>query len=172
MTEEAYGSRDDSVPAGTGRPVPGMPLSLQLAGIGRMVRETVESRLEEAGLSVRLLGVMGHLSASPGLSISELARRARISAPSMLAIVRQLEADGLVERTSPTGRGNTAQLSLTEAGRRARARANETLSDLDGVLFSPLTPEQRDALKGALQRLGTAFIDPTARTTSPPERGR
>ncbi|MFI9122313.1 MarR family winged helix-turn-helix transcriptional regulator [Streptomyces bikiniensis] len=141
-----------------------MPLSLQLAGIGRIVREEVESRLKEVGLSVRLLGVMGHLSASPGLSISELARRARISAPSMLSVVRRLEAEGLVERVSPTGRGNTAQLNLTDAGRQARARADETLSDLDGVLFGSLPPEQRDALAGAFQRVGSTLLDPAARS--------
>ncbi|MFE5512298.1 MarR family winged helix-turn-helix transcriptional regulator [Streptomyces sp. NPDC056529] len=129
-----------------------------------MVREEIERRLQELGLSVRLLGVMGHLSATPGLSISELARRARISAPSMLAIVRRLEAEGLVERVSPTGRGNTAQLNLTEAGRGARARANETLSDLDGALFGSLSPEQRDALAGAVQQVGVALLDPTARS--------
>ncbi|MFF8414819.1 MarR family winged helix-turn-helix transcriptional regulator [Streptomyces omiyaensis] len=149
-----------------------MPLSLQLAGIGRMVREAVESRLEQAGLSVRLLGVMGHLFASPGLSISELARRARVSAPSMLAIVRQLEADGLIERTSPAGRGNTAQLNLTDAGRRARLRANEALSALDGVLFGSLAPDQRDALREALQQVGTVLVDTAARSSTSPERGR
>ncbi|WP_051716405.1 MarR family winged helix-turn-helix transcriptional regulator [Streptomyces bikiniensis] len=141
-----------------------MPLSLQLAGIGRIVREEVEGRLKEVGLSVRLLGVMGHLSASPGLSISELARRARISAPSMLSVVRRLEAEGLVERVSPTGRGNTAQLNLTDAGRQARARADETLSDLDGVLFGSLPPEQREALAGAFQRVGSTLLDPAARS--------
>lgn len=141
-----------------------MPLSLQLAGIGRIVREEVEGRLKEVGLSVRLLGVMGHLSASPGLSISELARRARISAPSMLSVVRRLEAEGLVERVSPTGRGNTAQLNLTDAGRQARARADETLSDLDGVLFGSLPLEQRDALAGAFQRVGSTLLDPAARS--------
>ncbi|MFD8153138.1 MarR family winged helix-turn-helix transcriptional regulator [Streptomyces sp. NPDC001046] len=157
---------------GTGRKVPVMPLSLQLAGVGRMVREAVESRLEGSGLSVRLLGVMGHLSASPGLSISELARRARISAPSMLALVRQLEAEGLVERTSPAGRGNTAQLSVTDAGRRARMRANQALSDLDSVLFDSLTPEQRDVLSDALLRVGTVLSDAMPRSAPPPERER
>lgn len=163
MTDDSS-DRRGAVPEGTRRRGPGMPLSLQLAGIGRIVREEVEGRLKEVGLSVRLLGVMGHLSASPGLSISELARRARISAPSMLSVVRRLEAEGLVERVSPTGRGNTAQLNLTDAGRQARARADETLSDLDGVLFGSLPPEQREALAGAFQRVGSTLLDPAARS--------
>ncbi|MEU5251858.1 MarR family winged helix-turn-helix transcriptional regulator [Streptomyces longwoodensis] len=141
-------------------PPAGFPLSLQLAGITRRVREAVDTRLADDGLSLRHLGVLGHLAASPGLSISELARRAGISAPSMLATIRELEAGGLVERTTPNGRGNTAQLRLTGAGRTARATALAALAALDDVLLADFSPGQRDALAAVLRDLAAALMKP------------
>ncbi|MFJ5520970.1 MarR family winged helix-turn-helix transcriptional regulator [Streptomyces griseoluteus] len=155
-------------PTGSNGSVPGpsagFPLSLQLAGIGRIVRDAVDARLADDGLSLRHLGVLSHLAASPGLSISELARRAKISAPSMLATIRQLEADDLVERTTPNGRGNTAQLQLTGAGRTARATALTALAALDDVLLADFSSPQRDTMGTVLRDLAFALMTPPPAT--------
>lgn len=89
-----------------------------LISLGRLVREEVETDLRDYGLSLRHLSALGHLSHEPGLSYSELGRRAGIAAQSMQATLRQLEELGAVERRNIAGRGRKAQLHVTSVGAR------------------------------------------------------
>lgn len=118
------------------RPPPGRPALLLLA-LGRLVREEVERALDAKGLSLRHLSALGHLSREPGLSYSTLGRRAGVTAQSMQATVRQLEQIGAVRRVTPAGRGRTAELRVTDAGRRL-------LSEMDDAVGSVETPCSTD----------------------------
>ncbi|MFH9059892.1 MarR family winged helix-turn-helix transcriptional regulator [Streptomyces coeruleorubidus] len=106
-----------------------------LAALGRHIRDDVEQSLKPTGYTLRHLAALGHLQREPGISYSELARRAGVTAQSAQATVRQLEQRGAVERRSFPGRGHTAELHVTdkgygllEAGKRAYASADEDLS--------------------------------------------
>jgi DNA-binding MarR family transcriptional regulator len=141
-------------PDGSGLPAPSP--ALLLVTLGRRVRTGIERDLAASGLTLRHLSALGHLGRQPGLSYSELARRAGITAQSMQATLRQLEALGAVERRTPPGRGRTAELHLTDAGRRLRTAGLETVAAADRQLLATLPEQDATALGELLLRL---FVD-------------
>ncbi len=102
----------------------------------RFVEARVESRLAEMGLSLRRFGLLGHLRASPGISFSELARRAGIKVQSLQPIVATLVSLGFVHTVGGVGQGRAAVLELTTDGSAVFDRAVDALTEIDGELFA------------------------------------
>lgn len=105
-----------------------------LIAAGRHCQARLEAELGAEGLSLRHLGVLGHLSAQPDLSYSELGRRARVSAQAAHSTVRSLLERGAVV-AADVGRGEPAQLQVTDQGRALLAMAAAAAQALDVELF-------------------------------------
>lgn len=135
-----------STPEGAPPPSP----TFLIMTLGRKLREQVERDLRASGLSLRHLSALGHLSREPGLSYSELARRAGITAQSMQATLNQLETLGAVERTTEAGRGRTARLQVTDRGEDLRTAAQATITAADEKLLATIPEEDRAPLTRAL----------------------
>jgi DNA-binding MarR family transcriptional regulator len=134
---------DDPVP----RPIPTL-VPFQLYAAGRLIERELTDRLAALGLTLRLVGILGHLTRSPALSYSELARRADVSVQSMHGSVRPLIAEGIVEGSGTAGQA--AQLSITDAGRATLARAAAVIAAYeDELLAAAGIPEQE--LRAAAQ---------------------
>jgi DNA-binding MarR family transcriptional regulator len=118
--------------------------------IGRTMRDEVEAGLKQRGTSLRHLSALGHLSREPGLSYSELGRRAGITAQSMQATLRQLEDLGAVERRTLPGRGRTADLVVTLRGTEVIATGMQVVREVEARILEPLNEEQRRALTALL----------------------
>jgi DNA-binding MarR family transcriptional regulator len=110
---------------------------MALVVAGRAVEDVLGARLAPLGLSLRLLGALGHLARDEGLSYSDLARRARVTTQSMHATVGRLVDLGAVEAADP-GRGRRAGLRVTDRGRRLLADGQAALAALDGELSAAL----------------------------------
>lgn len=132
---------------------PSLPLVLLLIGAGRGAQEEANRALEAQGASLRLMGALGHLAREPGLSYSELGRRAGVTAQSMQATVARLEQAGAVTRSTPAGRGRTAELHVTAHGRRMLEDMRGVLAEVEGPLLDGMPDEERVALVSALQRM-------------------
>lgn len=128
--------------------------------LGRIVREEVETELRTHGLSMRHLSALGHLFNEPGLSYSELGRRAGVTAQSMQATLRQLEQMGGVERRTLPGRGRKAQLHVTPIGAELLRRGQNVIRDADGRLLAGVSADQREILATLLLR---AFVEAIGR---------
>lgn len=151
---------------------PGLTISpgFLLMALGRRVREQVEAELRTEGTSLRHLAALGHLSHEPGLSYSELGRRAGVTPQSMQATLLQLEATGAVERRTPTGRGRTAQLHVTTAGTAVLRRSQRTIERVERSHLAGLTPQRREALTDILLELFPTA--PAAASAVTPRPGR
>jgi DNA-binding MarR family transcriptional regulator len=86
-----------------------------------------------------------------GLRIGEIGRRARLSKPSMTALVRQCEADGLVRRERDTADGRAFRIVLTARGRRFGDVAETVLRELDELVAGRLGRDDVDALARGLR---------------------
>ncbi|WP_285592911.1 MarR family transcriptional regulator [Kineosporia sp. NBRC 101731] len=117
-----------------------------LMTIGRTIRTEVEAGLREHGTSLRHLSALGHLSREAGLSYSELGRRAGVTAQSMQATLRQLEELGAVDRRTLPGRGRTADLVVTPAGRELIDIGRRTMLEVEAKVLELLDEEQRQTL--------------------------
>jgi DNA-binding MarR family transcriptional regulator len=87
------------------------------------------------------------------LRIGELARRARLAKQTLTTMVRLLERDGLVERQRDPADGRAFLVRLTPRARRLRPVADEVLRELDELVRSRLTANQRAALPAALKEV-------------------
>jgi DNA-binding MarR family transcriptional regulator len=144
---------DDAVP----RPGPPVSAAILAMVLGRRVREHVEGRLREHGIGLRHLSALGHLSHRPGISYSELARRAGVTPQSMQDTLRLLERLGAVERSTEPGRGRKAMLRVTGEGHRLRQAGQAVVADADALIAPAGTADVLAAsLSAALARLGGA----------------
>jgi DNA-binding MarR family transcriptional regulator len=105
--------------------------TLLLIGAGRVAQRRLEDALSDHGLTLRHLGAMGHLARSPGLSYSDLARRARITPQSMHATMVQLAELGAVVTET---RGRSTYPQLTEHGHHLLAVAADVAAACDAEL--------------------------------------
>lgn len=142
---------------GSPAPTPGAEASLPplspaflLIGLGRLLRVEVEGALRAHGLSLRHLSALGHLAREPGLSYSELGRRAGVTAQSMQATLRQLEERGAVQRRTEPGRGRTARLHVTAAGTELLTIGQREITEADRRLLRDVPPESHAQLVESL----------------------
>lgn len=104
--------------------------TMLLIAAGRSAQRDLEASLAEHGVTLRHLGTLGHLARSPGLSYSDLARRADVTVQSMHATIASLVDLGAIEADTPE-RGRAAKLRLTEAGHQLLSTAAATAHDID-----------------------------------------
>lgn len=114
-----------------------------LVALGRQVEVWVNAALEQVGLSLRLLGALGHLAQRSGLSYTELARRARVTPQSMHATIAALIDAGAVAPAG-TGRGRRALLEVTPRGRQLLTAGQDVVTAIDAELrgLGGLPPDQ------------------------------
>ncbi|GAA4889428.1 MarR family winged helix-turn-helix transcriptional regulator [Actinomycetospora straminea] len=121
-----------------------------LMALGRRLREQVEEGLRAEGIALRHVAALGHLAARPGLSYSELARRAGVTPQSMQATLTALEQRGAVTRGTDPGRGRTAELHVTEEGARLREVGMRIVADIDARLAERWGDEELRVVTAAL----------------------
>ena len=144
-------------------PPPPSPAFLLMA-LGGAVRAEVETGLQALGLTLRHFSALGHLANDPGLSYSELGRRAGVTAQSMQATLAQLERDGAVIRRTPPGRGRTARLEPTELGARLLAEGRRLMAAADEHVLADVPPDQHRQL---VESLFAAFVGARQRSGKP-----
>ncbi|GAA1437737.1 hypothetical protein GCM10009616_40010 [Microlunatus lacustris] len=132
---------------------PPASVAVFLISLGRRALDAVDGRLREHGLSYHHLSALGHLHRQPGLSYSELARRARVTVQSMQATVAHLEDQQLVDRGAATSRGRRADLRVTERGAQVLTAAETAVRAVDDQLLDGFSDSQRAQLETALQRV-------------------
>lgn len=133
-------------------PIPVKPLMVLI-----LHARGLESRLEDAlrshDLSIRKLGLLGHLLSSPGISFSDLARRAGIRVQSLQPIVSAMIDDNLVRTVGSVGQGRAAVLELTDVGRAALREASAVISQIEDDVFAD---DDWAPLAGPLAAIGQA----------------
>ncbi len=116
--------------------------------LGVLIKETqvvlhqrMDDVLRPLGLSVPQYACLQALHDTPGITGSELARRAFVSRQSMNVLLQRLERRGLVERSDDPGprRERATALTTTATTLLARARANvaAVVATMTGDLAAP-----------------------------------
>jgi DNA-binding MarR family transcriptional regulator len=126
-------------------------LAWTIVRAGHVVGRRFWSALDEVGLNPVQFGVLLQLDLSPGMSNAEIARAVLITPQSMSELMASLEAQGLVRRDSPPGRGHRVPARLTAAGRQRLRRCSEAVETVEASLG--LDPEQAAALAVALHQI-------------------
>jgi DNA-binding MarR family transcriptional regulator len=86
-----------------------------------------------------------------GLRMGEIGRRARLSKPSMTALVRLCEQDGLVRRERDPADARAFRVVLTARGRRFGDVVEGVLRELEALVRDRIGEQERDALARGLK---------------------
>jgi len=111
----------------------------------------------ETGLSPARLSVLSVLVFGGAKSPSELAAAEQVRLPTISALVRGLEEDGLVRRAPDPDDGRAVRLSATAKGRRILQRGRERRLDNLEELLEPLGREELRTLAEASEILERAI---------------
>ncbi|MBS0334044.1 MAG: MarR family transcriptional regulator [Proteobacteria bacterium] len=103
----------------------------------------------KAGLSPQETLILGYLKKNPGAGVSELADIEQISRPTMSSHVKRLEAAGWIARASHADDGRRQGLTVTAAGLRRHAAAQQHRNDWLSARLGQLTPQERARLADA-----------------------
>ncbi|MFF3177633.1 MarR family winged helix-turn-helix transcriptional regulator [Streptomyces sp. NPDC057900] len=118
--------------------------------IGRL-RRRILNAAEAEDITFGQESVLTRLSASPGITASELAKAEGVRHQSVTATLASLTALGLVERRPDPADGRRLLVALTEAGHRRVAEGRQARQEwLAGELQERCTEEERQALIAAM----------------------
>lgn len=111
------------------------------------LRTAMDEVLRPRDLTVPQYACLELLGRHPGLSNSELARRAFVTRQSMNLVVRRLQERGLLTRPDQAPHGRALPTMLTDDGQTTLHQASVAVRAAEKQLFSPLSPERQRQLR-------------------------
>jgi DNA-binding MarR family transcriptional regulator len=114
-----------------------------LKRLQQVLRSRMDGALAQFGLTAPQYAVLALVADKPGISNAELARRAFVTAPTMIRIVSGLEAAGLLTRAPDRRGGRLLAAQLTAEGQRRQQQASRHVDALEQLLHGATEPAHR-----------------------------
>jgi DNA-binding MarR family transcriptional regulator len=126
------------------------------------MNELVSERLAERGFGELppARATIGQLIADRGSRVTELAKLAQVSKPTVVHLVNDLERLGYVERSPDPADGRATLVRLTERGMQARDEARKIVAELERDWSEALGSEEFATLRALLERLHDVLWPP------------
>lgn len=105
------------------------------------------------GIRPARLSALATLAADGPTTLGGLARRERVTPPSMTRLVQALEADGLVERIPSATDGREVGVRITAAGERLLAERGDARAEAVAGWLAPLADEELRVVDAAVTLL-------------------
>ena len=121
----------------------------------RTGQQLATRRLAPMGLTVQLCGVLNRLAAGP-ISQHELGEQLGIDRTTIVELIDDLEAKGVVVRQRNPADRRSYSLLLTPKGRTVQKRASTAFDAAADEFFAPLEPGERRVLGDMMRRLITS----------------
>jgi DNA-binding MarR family transcriptional regulator len=131
--------------------------------VGRVnqgIRRRMRQSLAQWNLSVQEFTTLSVLSARPGLSNAQLARRALVTPQAMIEILSKLEGRGLVRRDVDPSHGRILRAELTPAANDLLALTNPEINGIQDDLLASVPDRDRAATMRAMRIAMTNLSGP------------
>lgn len=116
--------------------------------VGHFIDSVDKYELRTVSFSV--LSVIGH---APGVTSRQLCQMLSVLPPNMVVVLRQLDKRGLIKREPHPTDGRAMGLSLTAAGKKLIAEAEQTAKEADLKGSTRLTAAERKTLANLLRKI-------------------
>ena len=126
---------------------------LLFARIARMTGQGLGRSLDAVEMTGHEFAILHRLEQGGSAHGRELSRALRLHPSNLVALLDQLELDGLIARRRDPRDRRRQLIKLTPAGTRRLRRAEEAVAEAERELLSPLTPEERLELHSYLERI-------------------
>lgn len=118
-----------------------------------LVQDDMAKTLEPFGLRTGTFSALAVVTASPGISQSDLSEVLKIKRSGVVVVVDELECAGVLKRKPVKGDRRTNALTVTAAGRRLWDKVEEAVQNHEAVLFSDLSADEIAQLRNLLGRV-------------------
>ena len=108
---------------------------------------------QELGIPDSYRTVISYLHRKPGANQKNIAEFANITTAAVNQTVKEMIADGYVEKVTDESDRRYTKLYLTEKGRETAVRLREILHNSDEVITSAITPEKEDEMIELLDKI-------------------
>jgi DNA-binding MarR family transcriptional regulator len=109
------------------------------------IREALARQMQLTPPQYNILMVLAH-AGQPGMTISEMAQRLRVSVPFIVMETRRLDDANLLEKKVDERDRRRVNLELTEKGKAALVEISPLQCDVNDILFSSLDRKRFEAL--------------------------
>lgn len=116
------------------------------------LRLDMDKALKPIGLTTPQLSVLSQLDQHPEISNAELARLSFVTAQTMHGIVKNLLADGLIERDTQAKQGRVLKTRLTTQGLKLLKCARTQVKSVEQEMFAVLSKAEHSQLVEILRR--------------------
>ena len=116
------------------------------------LRIDMDKGMAEQNLSAPQYAVLSLIAHYPHSSGADLARRFRVTAQTLSGIVAQLEARGLVERSSHATHKRVLTVAITPTGRRHLRACDLVAGEIEARMLSDLSDEETRELRRLLEK--------------------
>jgi DNA-binding MarR family transcriptional regulator len=117
-------------------------------------------RFEALGMRQSLYSVLLIIHENPGLKQQEVGQTLSIQQPNLVALINELSAEGLVQRTVNADDRRSYSLHLTAAGRQRLTQANKAHGENEKRLAEAVAPLTVEQFRAALLRILGAPVRP------------
>ncbi len=132
-------------------------LAIRLA---RVASYRVGHALEALGMRTHEFSVLHYLRDAGPLSQQALGRALRMTPSNLVALLDARQADGLIVRARDPDDRRRHLVGLTEDGNRRLQRAKRAAEEAEQELLATLSPAERRAFVGVLERLASDACRP------------
>jgi DNA-binding MarR family transcriptional regulator len=137
----------------------GTGCGILLARVARMSGQALGQALEALRMSGHEFAILHRLDQGGSVHGRELSRTLRLHPSNLVALLDQLEADGLIARRRDPSDRRRQIIKLTPAGTKRLRLATAAAAEAEQELLSPLTADERQALTGYLERVAEHGCD-------------
>jgi DNA-binding MarR family transcriptional regulator len=137
-----------------------------LSRTGMLAQRAFAERMAQIGLTPRAWGALNVLEHEGAVTQQSLGRCVGMDPSSMVSIIDELEAEGLVERRRKPQDRRAHALHLTAKGRRTLKKGRTIAGRLQDDFLAPLSGEERAQLHDLLLRLAQGTAQASAATSS------
>lgn len=140
--------------------------SMMTNEVSKLFRDIINREVEKLGVQNGYRQLLFHLSRKDGMSQLELARATHLKAPTVSVTLKNMEADGLVERKGDINDLRIIHVYLTDKGRQTDDKIREIHHMLDSRMTEGISQEELDALVATLTKMRDNMLKATEETKS------
>lgn len=118
-----------------------------------LVRADMMKAIEPLGLRTMTFSALSVVAENPNLTQSQLAQTLKIERSGVVVLVDELEKADLISRNRVEGDRRSYALHTTPAGKALLKKAEDLVQAHEDKIFCDLTNEERDTLRGLLDRI-------------------
>jgi len=132
--------------------------------LGMLVKRAEQAMMRAKSTALKVVGLtlaqyvaLVELDQRPGVTAATLARACLVTPQAMMILLKTMEQQGLIGRSSHPRHPNVLELHMTDVGREALQAARERVDPIEQRVFDAFSAKDLAVLRGLLSRFIDAF---------------